>query len=104
MAMKKVMAAFAAAALGSVLMAGTGLAYEAGTYQATVPGRNGDLTVEVTFTDDAIESVEVTDHLETDGIGTNAWLSVRRLEVNESAKAGVKSVVWTGPAPSSGRS
>ena len=68
----KLMAVFAAAALSSVLMAGAGLAYEAGTYEATVPGRNGDLTVAVTFTEDAIESVEVTEHVETDGIGTNA--------------------------------
>ena len=72
MAKAKVMAIFAATALSAALMAGTGLAYEAGTYEATVPGRNGDLTVEVTFTDDAIESVEVTAHVETDGIGTNA--------------------------------
>ena len=72
MAKTKVMSIFAATALSVALMAGTGLAYEAGTYEATVPGRNGDLTVEVTFTEDAIENVEVTAHVETDGIGTNA--------------------------------
>ena len=46
--------------------------YAAGTYEATVPGRNGDISVEVTFSDDLIENVVVKDHIETDGIGTNA--------------------------------
>ena len=69
---KKWIAAFAATAISAALMAFTGFAYEAGTYEATVPGRNGDVTVEVTFSEDAIEGVEITSHAETDGIGTNA--------------------------------
>lgn len=47
-------------------------AYTPGTYTAAAPGLKGDVTVEVTFTADAIEKVEVTDHQETPGIGTNA--------------------------------
>ena len=47
-------------------------AYTAGTYTAAAAGLKGDVTVEVTFTADAIEKVEVTDHQETPGIGTNA--------------------------------
>ena len=39
-----------------------------GTYEATAVGRNGDVTVSVTFSADRIESVEVTDHMETDDI------------------------------------
>ena len=62
-------AAAMTAALGMTALAD---GYEAGTYTATVPGRNADITVEVTFSADAIESVTVTDHAETDGIGTNA--------------------------------
>lgn len=47
-------------------------AYKAGTYTAAAAGLKGDVTVEVTFTADSIERVEVTDHQETPGIGTNA--------------------------------
>jgi fumarate reductase flavoprotein subunit len=46
--------------------------YNAGTYQATVAARNGDMTVEVEFSDKAILSVKVVDHVETEGIGTAA--------------------------------
>ena len=49
-----------------------GASYTPGTYEATAAGRNGDVKVEVTFTEDAIESVNVTEHAETDGIGTTA--------------------------------
>ena len=47
-------------------MAVTGMAdYSAGTYTGTAAGRNGDITVEVILSDDAIESVTVTAHQET---------------------------------------
>ncbi|MEE3488392.1 MAG: flavocytochrome c [Bulleidia sp.] len=46
--------------------------YTPGTYTGTAAGRNGDVTVEVTLSSDKIEKVEVTDHKETEGIGTNA--------------------------------
>ena len=49
-----------------------GASYTPGTYEAAAAGRNGDVKVEVTFTEDAIESVNVTEHAETDGIGTTA--------------------------------
>ena len=49
-----------------------GASYTPGTYEASAAGRNGDVKVEVTFTEDAIESVNVTEHAETDGIGTTA--------------------------------
>lgn len=47
-------------------------AYKAGTYTGTASGRNGDVTVSVTFSTDAIESVEVTEHQETAGIADPA--------------------------------
>jgi len=43
-------------------------AYTAGTYEASAPGHNGPITVAVTFSDSAIEKVEVKDHAETDGV------------------------------------
>ena len=49
-----------------------GASYTPGTYEAVAAGRNGVVKVEVTFTEDAIESVNVTEHMETDGIGTTA--------------------------------
>lgn len=43
--------------------------YTAGTYTAEATGHNGSLTVEVTVSEDKIESVNVTNHTETYGIG-----------------------------------
>ena len=47
-------------------------AYKAGTYEASADGRNGPVKVSVTFTADAIEKVEITEHTETDGISDPA--------------------------------
>lgn len=46
--------------------------YTAGVYPITVAGRNGDMTVEVTFSADKIESVQVTEHTETAGVTDGA--------------------------------
>lgn len=46
--------------------------YIPGTYTGTGAGRNGDITVSVTFDADVIMNVEVTNHTETEGIGTSA--------------------------------
>ena len=46
--------------------------YKAGKYSATVPGRNGDMTVEVEFSETAILAVKVSNHTESEGIGTSA--------------------------------
>ncbi len=43
-----------------------------GTYTGTADGRNGPVTVEVAIAGDAIESVSVIDHVETEGVGTLA--------------------------------
>lgn len=43
-----------------------------GTYTQTVNAMHGPLTVEVTVSADRIESVEVTDHVETPGVGDQA--------------------------------
>ena len=73
--MRKLSCVLGSCALAAALMGTAAFAegsYEAGTYTATVAGRNADITVEVTFTEDSIENVTVTDHAETDGIGTTA--------------------------------
>lgn len=46
--------------------------YTAGTYTASAKGNNGDVTVEVVFSDSAIESVTVKEHAETPGISDGA--------------------------------
>lgn len=46
----------------------------AGTYEGVGTGRNGDIVVEVTLDDDGvITDIEVTEHEETDGVGTLAF-------------------------------
>ena len=52
--------------------ASSGAQYKAGTYTATVDGRNGPLAMEGVFTEDAIESLTVTSHSETEGISDGA--------------------------------
>lgn len=46
--------------------------YKAGTYAATAQGKVGDIKVEVTFTDNAIEKIKVIEHNETPGIAEPA--------------------------------
>lgn len=43
--------------------------YQAGTYEASVKGHNGEMTVAVTFDDASITDVQVKDHTETYGLG-----------------------------------
>lgn len=42
--------------------------YTAGTYTGRADGRNGEITVDVTFSEDAITDIVVKDHQETAGI------------------------------------
>lgn len=49
-----------------------GASYTAGTYTATAKGNNGDVTVEVTLSSDAIQSIEIKEHHETAGISDAA--------------------------------
>ena len=50
------------------LACGASAAMTAGTYSATVSGMHGPLTVQVTVSEDKIESVEVTENVETPGL------------------------------------
>lgn len=47
--------------------------YTAGTYTGTAEGYNGPVTLSVTFSEDGIEDIEVTDQKETDHVGTVAY-------------------------------
>lgn len=47
----------------------TTMSYTPGTYTVTVPGMKGDMTVDVTFSENAITEVKVVDQHETYGIG-----------------------------------
>ena len=46
--------------------------YKAGIYKATTKGHNGDLTLEVEFSNDAIVSVKILEHVESEGISDPA--------------------------------
>ncbi len=65
--------------------------YIPGTYTATVNGRNGPLTVEVTFSETAITSAKVTDHMETANIGDVPAERIPKLVV-ENQSLGVDTV------------
>lgn len=52
---------------------GQAVTFEAGEYEGTGAGRNGDIKVKVTLSDTGIENVEVVEHEETDGIGDLAF-------------------------------
>lgn len=55
----------ASAALAAANGETAAISYQAGTYTESAMGRNAALTVEVTFSENSIESVNVTDHAET---------------------------------------
>lgn len=69
----------AALAVSALLIAGCstsggkeGAAFKAGTYEGSAQGYGGTLKVEVVLSDDAIDSVTVTENGETEGIGSKA--------------------------------
>lgn len=78
--MKKITLIFISLLLAASLTACTGnnpsaaltptpqITYTAGTYEGTAQGRGGDMTVEVTVSEEAIESIVVKEHAETAGI------------------------------------
>lgn len=74
-----VIAFFVVSAIAMVLALTTcskSTSYKAGTYEETVEGRNGPVTVKVVLSDTKIKSVEVTKHSETEGFGDRAIAEV----------------------------
>ncbi len=52
---------------------GEGICFVPGTYTAEAEGKMGPITVEVTFTEEAIESIVILSHKETPGISDPAF-------------------------------
>lgn len=50
--------------------------FEPGTYSVSVPGHNGDIPVEVTFTQNRIETIDIDQASETKGIADNVFEKV----------------------------
>lgn len=65
--------------------------YTAGTYEGTAAGRNGDITVSVTVSEDAITAVEVTAQQETAGIADAALAQIPE-KIVKTQSLGVDSV------------
>ena len=63
------------------------LSMKAGTYTATAKGNNGDVTVEVTFSDTKIEKIEVKEHKETPNLGDTAMDSLKESIVKDQTLA-----------------
>lgn len=78
-------------ALLPVTLGSADAAYQAGTYTGTAAGRNGEIAVEVVFGENAIESVTVTQHAETEGIADPAIERIPSAIV-ESQSLGVDAV------------
>ncbi|MFZ7119626.1 MAG: FAD-dependent oxidoreductase [Eubacteriaceae bacterium] len=51
---------------------GSTQSYTEGTYTATAKGNNGDVTIDVVFTDSKIDTIDVVSQSETEGLGTPA--------------------------------
>ena len=91
-------AAAAVAAAGNVALA---LAEPAdGTYTESAEGRNGLVTVDVTFKDGAIASVQVTDHQETEVYTADAipQLCDNIVEAQSFGIDGISGATWTSAA------
>lgn len=67
--------------------ANTDLSFEAGSYEGSAEGYGGEVKVSVEVSEGAIENVEVTDHQETDGIGTSAIDQLPNLIVETQSTA-----------------
>lgn len=89
-----------AAALALAAAGGAVSAMTPGTYSATVPARNGEMTVEVTVDANAIKDVRVTKHEETPGIGSLAIdaLPKNMVELQSAAVDGVTGATVTSDA------
>ncbi|GAB6109115.1 FAD-dependent oxidoreductase [Fusibacter bizertensis] len=65
--------------------------FTAGTYKGTAEGKEGNIEVAVTFSTDKIESIEILNQKETEGIGKEA-LDTMKSQILESQSLGVDSV------------
>lgn len=63
--------------------------YTAGTYTGRADGRNGEITVDVTFSEDAITDIVVKDHQETAGIAARRRSTICRARLSASQSLAV---------------
>jgi len=61
--------------------------YKAGTYAGVASGKNGNLKVEVTFTDTAIESIVILEHSETEGVSDETLIKIPETIVKNQSLA-----------------
>jgi len=73
------------------------MAFTAGTYEATSEGYNGPVTVSVTYSDSAIESIDIVSSVETGHVGTVAFdiMIPEMLEANGSGVDGVSGATFS---------
>ncbi|MGN0997118.1 MAG: flavocytochrome c [Candidatus Ventricola sp.] len=71
--MRRIRTIAAVAAMLCAFTATAQAAYTPGVYAASARGNNGEVHVEVTFTDDAMSTINVTEHQETPGLGDKAF-------------------------------
>ncbi len=76
------------------------VSYTAGTYTGTGSGYNGDVSLKVTFTDSAIESIEIDSEKETNHIGTPAYdiMFADAIQANGSGIDSVSGATFTSRA------
>ena len=65
--------------------------FKAGTYTGTGKGNNGDITVEVTLSSDAITDIKITDQNETAGISDDAITNIPK-EIIDAQSVSVDTV------------
>lgn len=84
--MKRIVSVFLALLMVSVLVM-PAMAYTAGTYTGEGQGNNGPIKVEVTFTEDRITEVKITEHAETPGISDPAFEKIPAAIVEQQSLA-----------------
>lgn len=89
--MKKYFAVWAALLMLAMCMGAQAAGYTAGTYEGTAAGLNGDITVSVTVSSDAITAVEILAQQETAGIADAALEQIPE-RIVASQSLGVDSV------------
>lgn len=68
------------------------LSFTPGTYTATAQGHNGAITVETTFSDTAIESIEVVEHFESQGVCEKALFTELPQSILENQSLAVDTI------------
>ena len=76
------------------------IAFKPGTYEGTAAGYNGDVVLSVTFTEDAIEAIEVVSSVETEHVGDVAYdiLFPQIIEYTSTGIDGVSGATFTSRA------